>query len=374
MKRFCYSLILCILALQSCKTDDHSVTEHTANQTKSVIETLGSESDNSNGMSDSLNGSINTNAFRKKSKKEIIDSLFNLSFDGPFTIEQQLDTSTIELFAKMARDTKGEAVFSVSKTTIEQTIDKIIEDKVVPKTDLVILIDKTASMTDDIEKVKEGLGQIIATLAKKSRVRLAVGLYGDINYMGDRWFDFEVFEYNYSNAIKFLNEIELIGNYDDPESVYEAFFEVANSSFWESNTKRMVILIGDAAPQEAPLSKYTIYDVINKAKEGNVFMNFYPVLVNPEIVLEKLSDDLVAKKIISKVYPNPTLGEINFEFLDNKDYSIEVFSSMGTNVFREKRNTWFFSKNFSNLPNGSYILRVFDKEGNFETQKFVIYK
>lgn len=374
MKGFWYFMILCIFALQSCKTDDNSVAENLANQTKSVIENLESESENSLGLSDSLNGSINGNAYRRKSKKETIDSLFNLSFEGPFTIEQQLDTSTIELFAKMARDTKGEAVFSINKSTIEQTIDKIIEDKVVPKTDLVILIDKTASMTDDIEKVKEGLAQIITTLAKKSRVRLAVGLYGDINYMGDRWFDFEVFEYNYSKAIKFLNEIELIGNYDDPESVYEAFFEVANSSFWESNTKRMVILIGDAAPQEAPLSKYTIYDVINKAKEGKVFMNFYPVLVNPEIVLEKLSDDLVAKKIISKVYPNPTLGEINFEFLDNKDYSIEVFSSTGINVFREKRNTWFFSKNLSHLPNGAYILRVFDKEGNFDTQKFVIYK
>ena len=127
MKGFWYFMILCIFALQSCKTDDNSVAENLANQTKSVIENLESESENSLGLSDSLNGSINGNAYRRKSKKETIDSLFNLSFEGPFTIEQQLDTSTIELFAKMARDTKGEAVFSINKSTIEQTIDKIID-------------------------------------------------------------------------------------------------------------------------------------------------------------------------------------------------------------------------------------------------------
>lgn len=310
----------------------------------------------------------------EKTKADIIDSLFKVAFNGPFTIEETLDSSSIDLFTQMAKASRGKAYFSVDKSTLDQAINQIIAEDVVAETDLVLLIDKTASMTDDIAKVKEGLGQIINTLSKKSKVRLAIGLYGDINYMGQDWFDFKVFENNYDEAIDFLNNIKLIGNYDDPESVYEAFFEVANSSFWRSNKKRMIVLIGDAPPQEAPLSQYTVYDVINKAKADKVFMNFYPVLVNPEIVVEKLSDDLVAKQIISKVYPNPSAGEINFEFADEKEYSIEVYGLNGQNVFREKRTTWFFTHDFANVPNGAYILRVFDKEGNFDTQRFVIYK
>jgi hypothetical protein len=367
MKRLQHFIVI-LLCFAACKNDPDATADKVLKHAQETIANREEITDAETGDSVIIEKSI-----VKKTKADIIDSLFKVSFEGPFTIEEKLDSSTIELFSKMAQASRGKAFFSVNKSTLDASINKIIEEDVVTETDLVLLIDKTASMTDDIAKVKEGLGQIIRTLSKKSKVRLAIGLYGDINYMGKDWFDFEVFDTQYEKAIDFLNNIKLIGNFDDPESVYEAFFEVANSSFWKSSKKRMIILVGDAPPQEAPLSKYTIYDVINKAKENKVFMNFYPVLVNPEIVVEKLSDDLVAKKIISKVYPNPSAGEINFEFTDQKEYSIEVFSLTGTNVFREKRNTWFFTNNFSNLPNGAYILRVFDKEGNFDTQRFVIY-
>lgn len=347
-------------------TSDSNMKDEVAIQTRdSIVQVL---------LQDDVDSTHPEYATRQKTKSELIDSLFHVAFKGPFVIAEDLDSSTIDIYTRLAKETKGKAIFTVTKETLDKTITSIIQEDVVAETDLVLLIDKTASMTDDIEKVKEGLGQIIQSLAKKSHVRLAIGLYGDVNYMGDEWFDFEVFGYDYKKANAFLNNIELIGNYDDPESVYDAFFEVANSNFWRSNSKRMVILIGDAAPQEKPLSKYSIHDVINKSKEGKVFMNFYPVLVNPEIVLEKLSDDLQAKPIITKVYPNPSSGEINFEFLDKNEYAIEVFSTTGMNVFRDKRNTWFFTHNFSNLANGAYILRVYDKEGHFDTQRFVIYK
>lgn len=312
---------------------------------------------------------------KQLSKQEVIDSLFELAFQEPKAEIVEYDTAALNQFTQFANLTGGQLNLVVHSTEISKVVNKVIDEQTIEGTDILFLIDKTASMEDDIDDIRKGFSQIVRNLKEKKNVRLSVGFYGDLNYMGDDWFSYKSFEGDLDQAIDFVDHVQLITNTDDPESVYDGFFEVKKHHFWQSEKKRIIVLIGDAPSQEKPLSHYSMKDVIDACNKDQIRMNFYPILLQPveQQLVEKINPEPLVQ--IDQLYPNPTRGEVNLTLKQVDDYTIQVFDVQGKMMANDRINQgWHYSKDFSYLPMGAYLLRVMNGAKQAQTEKFVIYK
>ena len=314
------------------------------------------------------------------SVKASVEELLKMDIKIPPLFDKpEFDTAAADRFKDMAGATGGKLKLLVNSALINSEVTKIINKYSEDGADLLLLIDKTHSMVDDIEKVKKGLSTIIRTIDNHKHVRLAIAFYGDKNEDGDDWFSFKNFEEDYQGAQEFVNSMEVTGGGDLPESVYDAFFKCAEQDFWKSPTKRMIILVGDAPPLEKPLSDYSPGDVIRKANEDKVKMNFYPILVTPEIAVDSEGGTahLVYEKVklmSTSLYPNPSNGNINMDFDNTDQYSIEIYNSAGILVTKENFNGKNWKKDITNLNDGVYVLRATNQDKKFETSKFILQK
>ncbi len=307
----------------------------------------------------------------------IIDSLNSVNiYVPPLYDERFFDSGAVTNFCELATKTKGELKILVNSKLLTNEIVRIIKDKVTNDADFLLLIDKTSSMADDIDVVKKGLEKIISEISQFKNVRLGIAMYGDKNEDGDDWFSFKDFGTNYSEAKAFVENIEVTGGGDWPESVYDAFFKIEDYNFWRSGTKRMTLLIGDACSLEKPLSDHTLSDVINKANEHKIITNFYPIIVTPasDEDADGIRNTVIYNegKLISKLYPNPSSGEITVTFEKDDEYMLYVFDNNGRSVYSEKftGNTW--TKDLSWLHTGAFVLRAIGKNTTFESMKFII--
>jgi hypothetical protein len=336
--------------------------------------------------------SCNLNKDRKLSEEEmrelakahndsvtvIVDSLTKTSiYIPPLYDKEVFDSATTVKFFELAKATQGELKLLVNSKLISAEVINILKSNAENNADLLILMDKTGSMEDDIVNVREGLGQIIDVLKSYQNVRLGIALYGDKNEDGPGWFSFRNFETNYYTAKNFINQIEVTAGGDYPESVYEGFFKACEQHFWKSESKRMIILIGDAPPLEKPLSKYEVTDVIAKAGESNIKMNFYPIVVQAAVGETINNQDVKTferEKIISTVFPNPASTVINMNLLTNDSYSIDIFNAAGNLIWSDTFSGSLWKWDVSKLPNGAYIARVIRKDKKFESIKFIVYR
>lgn len=279
-------------------------------------------------------------------------------------------------FSGLSKACKGRMKVIVNSATVVNELSSTIRSVSVSESDLVILIDRSGSMAPHIEKVKEGVNQIIDSLKRYKGTRLAVATYGDKNYDGNWWFSFKNFETDYNAAAEYVKQIKAISNMDWPESVYDAVMKCMENDFWRSTKKCNLILVGDAPPQEKPLSDYTLDDVIKRSKEMKVRMNFYPILIMPQVKEVILSEEDKAKyhqvTNNTKLYPNPCTGTLNLGMQNSGTYYLEMYNTNGQVVMNEEFFGLSWNKDISNLPNGVYILRVINSDHSFELFKFIL--
>jgi hypothetical protein len=159
---------------------------------------------------------------------------------------------TVEAFTEIAT---GELIYSSGPSDLVDRIRDVLTKEKGKNVDIVICLDTTGSMKDDIAAVRlqliPMLQEIIADFAS---FRIGMVLYKDYN---DEYLnrvvpftsDFNVFQRN-------LNAITVRGGRDIPEAVYEALYEGAGKFPWEAESKIM-ILIGDAPPHPRPRGKIT---------------------------------------------------------------------------------------------------------------------
>lgn len=286
------------------------------------------------------------------------------------------DEATDKL-SKLSKACGGKMKVLVSSGEVVKELKETIKAISTNESDLLILMDRTGSMTDDIRYVKEGIRQIIDTIKKYKGTRLAVAIYGDKNWdWKGTWFTIRNFETNYDAAARYVDSVQVVGNMDWPESVYDAVVSGMESDFWKSTKKRNIILVGDAPPQEKPMSDYDLNGVIAKAKQLKVKMNFYPILIVPEIHKVVLSQEDKDKykpiKNNTKLYPNPCAGVLNLSMENTATYYLEMYNTNGDAIISEQFYGITWSKDISNLPNGVYIMRVINEDHTFEVIKFIL--
>ena len=144
--------------------------------------------------------------------------------------------------------------------------------------EIVLLIDKTSSMADDIDEVRRNADRIIECLPEG--VRLAAAAYGDARSDGFAWYTSSELSEDFSIARAFIQAISLVGGGDAPESVYDAIYRVMDEMNWQDcSAPDKVIVMGDAPPHTGSRTTYNIEDILRRADEICRGTEFFPVLI-----------------------------------------------------------------------------------------------
>lgn len=152
----------------------------------------------------------------------------------------------VDAFEEIATAGRGELVWSTGADDVVPKIRKILEEARGKTVDLVLCLDTTASMKDDIDSVRRMLIPMLKEIISGfSSFRIGMVLYKD--YFDDYVTRKDKFTSDFGAFQKALNAIRVSGGRDIPEAVNEALHEAAVSYDWAAD-ERLVILIGDAPP------------------------------------------------------------------------------------------------------------------------------
>jgi hypothetical protein len=163
---------------------------------------------------------------------------------------------TVEAFTEIAKD--GELVYSTGPADLVDKIEGMLLAERGKSLDLVLCLDTTGSMKDDIDAIRKALVPMLKkNLSGFSGFRLGMVLYKD--YFDEYLTRKVAFTGDFSRFQSTLNGIQPRGGRDIPEAVYEALY--AGTDFpWEAES-RLIILIGDAPPHlrhRGDVSKETV--------------------------------------------------------------------------------------------------------------------
>lgn len=183
------------------------------------------------------------------------------------TLTDSYSPSAAASFEAIAKDSSGNLIFSQGPDTLVKDIIASVNQMDFSKPiDLVLAIDATGSMKDDIEKLREELTSSLIELvnSKQGQFRIGLLLYRDYSD-GFRYNGLPVkvfpFTQDFSEFEEQLNSFTIRGTEggDVPEAVYEALYASLEYYKWNPFAQKKIILIGDAEAHPRPrgTGKYT---------------------------------------------------------------------------------------------------------------------
>ena len=178
---------------------------------------------------------------------------------------------TLRAFEAIAAAGKGETRYSEGEGDIVPQLASLLDRAKGKSVDLVVCLDTTDSMKDDIEAVKKAIPEMLKErLAEFSSFRLGFVLYKD--YFEDyvvKKFDFTQ---QFSVFTSGLSAVKVAGGRDIPEAVYEALYTALTEYPWAAE-KKMIVLIGDAPPHPIPRGPVDREKVEKEAAARGVELN-----------------------------------------------------------------------------------------------------
>lgn len=271
------------------------------------------------------------------------------------------DNMALQCFFPLGHETGGEFYYKTAAENVYKTIVEVIENHGENGSDIVLLIDKTGSMANDINDVRTNLGKIINQLEKFEDVQLAVSVYGDKVVDGDNWWGTTPLTTDYKSVQSFIDNLQLSGGGDYPESVYDGLGNAIENNVWRPGSKRMVLVIGDAPSLEGENSSYTQEEIIELCDEHNVKANIFPILITTFSVDMYVEYAELAEKMVEKVYPNPVVDVLNVDFVKNDTYRLTLLSMKAEVILDKEVSGESYTINIpSDVAPGNYVLRVMD--------------
>jgi hypothetical protein len=158
---------------------------------------------------------------------------------------------TLQSFSDISDRTNGEARLSKGPEDIVEIIEEILQGEEQPL-DLVICLDTTASMKNDVAAVRRYLADMLSKVKIRDS-RVGFVLYKD--YRAEYLTKTIPFTKDVAFLQRELNKITTGGGGDIPEAVHEAL-HTALGFPWEAES-RFIILIGDAPPHPRPQGRIT---------------------------------------------------------------------------------------------------------------------
>ena len=149
----------------------------------------------------------------------------------------------------------GEAVLSLGEEDILDKIKKLIAEAEGESLDLVLALDTTKSMENDIPHLRSSLVPLLEDASSGyGELRFGLVLYKD--YMEQYTTRVFPFGPDLSVAQNILDTIKVFGGRDIPEAVYEALYAGIHGFPWQAQNRK-IILVGDAPPHPKPRGKVT---------------------------------------------------------------------------------------------------------------------
>jgi hypothetical protein len=178
---------------------------------------------------------------------------------------------TVDSFAEITRSGGGDLIYSTGPGDLVDKIETVLVREKGKSVDLVICLDTTNSMKDDIDAVREKLIPMLeAVIRDFKNFQIGLVLYKD--YHEEYLTRVIPFTRNFEAVRRNLNNIRVRGGRDIPEAVYEALYDGATKFKWESES-RLVILIGDAPPHPRARGKITREMVDGAVAERDLRVN-----------------------------------------------------------------------------------------------------
>ncbi|MBN2509325.1 MAG: VWA domain-containing protein [Spirochaetales bacterium] len=175
---------------------------------------------------------------------------------------------TEEAYTRIAEEGDGTIVYSTGLEDITGKIEQIIDKAKGASLDLVLALDTTQSMHDDIPHLRKDLVPMLERItAEYTGLRVGVVLYRD--YFEEYVTKDFPFQPGLGTVQRILDRIRVFGGKDIPEAVYEAMYAGLHRYPWQAD-HRMIILVGDAPPHPRPRGKITGEMVLSDAKALNV--------------------------------------------------------------------------------------------------------
>jgi hypothetical protein len=195
--------------------------------------------------------------------------------DNPFVLEVELQQpqqaeaagnymkEAVEAYSKIS---SGLSLRSSSANLVD-SVQEIMNREKAPDMDIVLCMDTTGSMKNDIEEIRKNLVPTLEPLLAGSTYRIGMVLYKD--YYEEYITKVISFTDDLSKIQQNLNGITPRGGRDIPEAVHEGLYDAIDKLPWEAG-KRLIILIGDAPPHLRLRGKVSEAMVINGAAEKNI--------------------------------------------------------------------------------------------------------
>jgi hypothetical protein len=187
-------------------------------------------------------------------------------FPGPR--ENAYIPEALEELRTIARNGGGRSLVSLGEDDVLPKLEQILQTIPPGSVDVVLAIDTTQSMEDDIQSVKKGLVALVAEYFKRfPSLRIGILYYRD--YFELYMTKLFAFSSDINEIQKNINAARVHGGADTPEAVYEALYEAVHKYPWQAEN-RLIILIGDAPPHPRPRGNITAQMVFDDAKAADI--------------------------------------------------------------------------------------------------------
>jgi hypothetical protein len=300
-------------------------------------------------------------------REQFIDSLNKVV---PVYDKAKYNKVSVTYFTSLAHSLGGRTYFADHADSLSGSIMEILSSRLDDGTDIVFLIDKTGSMDDDLEKVKSSMGMIMDYLSSFENVKLGIASYGDKNYQSDFWYNRMDLSTDVNHLRSYMESYSTIGNPDVPESVNDAIVKTVREMNWTEGNKRLMLVIGDAPSQQAPLSSYSEKDVIAVCDSMNVKFNLYPIIISASLYAQM---DTPFRGDFVKTYPNPVNQFMNADFDSEEMYYYELNDINGKRVLINTVSQKNAVIDMSAVNNGVYLLQIYNQKADkYYSSKLVI--
>jgi hypothetical protein len=169
--------------------------------------------------------------------------------------DARYNKETVDNFREIAEEGKGTAFLSEGYDAMLDEIGMIVDTAEGNSLDLVLALDTTQSMTDDIPYLRRSLVPLLKDHTKGfDRFRIGIVLYRD--YMEQYLTKIFPFQGSLAEVQRVLNSIHVRGGRDIPEAVYEALAAGIHEFPWSAEARK-IILVGDAPAHPHPRGKVT---------------------------------------------------------------------------------------------------------------------
>ena len=178
---------------------------------------------------------------------------------------------TVETYREIAEAGKGEVVFSTGEEGLLDSIRGLLQGSRGRSLDLVLALDTTESMTNDMPALRRDLVSLLEEETSGfGQFRFGMVFYKD--YLEEFLTRVIPFQAGLGNVQTSLNRVKTYGGRDIPEAVYEALYSAIHDFPWQAEVRK-VILVGDAPPHPRPRGEITGEMVYTDAERLGIELN-----------------------------------------------------------------------------------------------------